>query len=77
MAWGLSSWLGLTRCVQIVASLIASALHGFLFGWLSINRLGMANNVIVLQFMVCKKESPKVHESLCPSFNQSLTHGAS
>ncbi|QBZ62599.1 hypothetical protein PoMZ_11482 [Pyricularia oryzae] len=52
MAWGLSSWLGLTRCVQIVASLIASALHGFLFGWLSINRLGMANNVIVLQFMM-------------------------
>ncbi|TLS24357.1 hypothetical protein PpBr36_08490 [Pyricularia pennisetigena] len=60
MAWGLSSWLGLTRCVQIVASLVASALHGFLFGYLSINRLGMANNVIVLQFMVCERRSTKL-----------------
>lgn len=52
MAWGLSSWLGLTRCVQIIASLIASGLHGFLFGYLAINKLGMAQNVVVLQFMM-------------------------
>lgn len=52
MAWDLSSWLVLTRAFQIVAASIAGTMNGFLIAWISIKKLGLANNMVVLEIMV-------------------------
>lgn len=52
MGWGLSSWYGLARCLQILASLAASVLQAVLFGYITINRLGPGQSLPVLQGMM-------------------------
>ncbi|KAL8418032.1 hypothetical protein RB594_001587 [Gaeumannomyces avenae] len=52
MGWGLSSWYGLARCLQILASLAASVLQAVLLAYITINRLGPGQSLPVLQGMM-------------------------
>ncbi|KAL8393078.1 hypothetical protein RB599_005551 [Gaeumannomyces hyphopodioides] len=52
MGWGLSSWYGLARSLQILASLAASVLQAVLLGYITINRLGPGQSLPVLQGMM-------------------------
>lgn len=52
MGWDLSSWYGLVRCLQILSSLAAGVLQGVLLGYITINRLGPAQSLPVLQGMM-------------------------
>lgn len=53
MAWKLSSWLVLTRTFQLVAALVAGSMNGFLIAWIYIKKLGLSNNMVTLEIMVC------------------------
>ena len=53
MAWELSTWLGFARSFQLLASLAATAMHGYLTVRVHNGRLGLSKEMVVLELLVC------------------------
>jgi len=53
MAWSVSSWMTFTRVFQLLGALAASGLNGFLTAWVYSRNLGLAQNLVVLELLVC------------------------
>ncbi|OIW25062.1 hypothetical protein CONLIGDRAFT_80699 [Coniochaeta ligniaria NRRL 30616] len=52
MAWELSNWLVLTRTFQLVATLAAALMNGFLVAWIHLKKLGLGKNMVVNELMI-------------------------
>jgi hypothetical protein len=70
MGRGVSSWLAGGRSLQLLGSLAASAVHGYLMVEVHRARVEISKGMVMLQLMVC---SPKNEESRFSSSHQTLT----
>jgi hypothetical protein len=50
---GLSTWLALARSFQLLGSLAATAMHGYLTIRVYNGRLGLSKEMVVLELLVC------------------------
>lgn len=53
MGWELSTWLALARSFQLLASLAATSMHGYLTVRVYSGRLGLSKEMVVLELFVC------------------------
>jgi hypothetical protein len=70
MGRGLSPWLATGRSLQLLGSLAASALHGYLMVEVHRARVEITKGMVMLQLLVC---SPKNEEFRLSSSHQTLT----
>ncbi|KAG7286621.1 hypothetical protein NEMBOFW57_008932 [Staphylotrichum longicolle] len=53
MGWELSTWLALARSFQLLASLAATSMHGYLTVRVYSGRLGLSKEMVVLELFAC------------------------
>lgn len=51
--WGLLSWLGLVRGLQVLGVLTSAILNGFLLVYIHLNKLGLSASMFALELMTC------------------------
>jgi hypothetical protein len=70
MGRGVSSWLAGGRSLQLLGSLAASAVHGYLMVEVHRARVEISKGMVMLQLLVCL---PKNEESRLSPLHQTLT----
>ncbi|AEO64286.1 uncharacterized protein THITE_2110271 [Thermothielavioides terrestris NRRL 8126] len=53
MGWELSTWLALARAFQLLGSLAATVMHGYLTIHVYVNRDGLSAHMVVLELLAC------------------------
>ncbi|KAI0019155.1 hypothetical protein F4780DRAFT_459958 [Xylariomycetidae sp. FL0641] len=51
--WGLPRWLVLIRLFQTLACLVSAILNGFVLAYIYLHHLGLAQNMLALELMIC------------------------
>jgi hypothetical protein len=52
VTWGVSSWLVVVRCLQVLGILTSAILNGFLLVYIHQKRLGLTSVMLSLEVMV-------------------------
>ena len=50
--WGLLSWLGLVRGLQVLGVLTSAVLNGFLLVYIHLHKLGLSSSMFTLEILV-------------------------
>lgn len=61
MSWRLSAWLAFVRSAQLLGSMGAAGMHGYLTILVYKNRLGLSKHMVVLELLVRSLSEPSLH----------------